>query len=100
MRGVRITGWIKVTVFSLLLFYSIFISFKLQLISALHSLCVSMKCANRDCAKELMQQNMLREIAIVLSQKVSENASTDWIIAKVDVQLQPIINRHWSKQDI
>lgn len=36
--------------------------------------------ADNDSAKELMQQDTLRELAVVLTQRVRENASIDWTI--------------------
>ncbi|WP_331774138.1 type I restriction endonuclease subunit R [Sulfurospirillum sp. 1612] len=36
--------------------------------------------ANNESAKELMQQDKLRELAVVLTQKVKANASIDWTI--------------------
>jgi type I restriction enzyme R subunit len=34
--------------------------------------------ANNDIARELMQHDQLRELAVVLTQKVKEKASIDW----------------------
>jgi type I restriction enzyme R subunit len=36
--------------------------------------------ANNESAKELMSKDVLRELAVVLTQKVKENASIDWTI--------------------
>ncbi len=50
--------------------------------------------ANNDSAKELMQHEQLRELAVVLTQKVRENASIDWTIKEsVRSKLKVIIKR-------
>ena len=50
--------------------------------------------ASNDSAKELMQHDQLRELAIVLTQKVRENASIDWTIKEsVGVRLKVIVKR-------
>ena len=50
--------------------------------------------ANNDSARELMQQDKLRELAVVLTQKVRENASIDWTIKEsVRSKLKVIIKR-------
>lgn len=50
--------------------------------------------ANNDSAKELMQQDKLRELAVVLLQKVRENASIDWTIKEsVKAKLKVIVKR-------
>jgi type I restriction enzyme, R subunit len=50
--------------------------------------------ANNDSAKELMQQDKLRELAVVLLQKVRENASIDWTIKEsVRAKLKVIVKR-------
>ena len=50
--------------------------------------------ANNDSAKELMQKDQLRELAIVLTQRVRENASIDWTIKEnVKAKLKVIIKR-------
>lgn len=50
--------------------------------------------ANNDSARELMQQDKLRELAVVLTQKVRENASIDWTIKEsVRAKLKVIIKR-------
>ncbi len=36
--------------------------------------------ASNSSARELMQQDKLRELAVVLTQQVRENASIDWTI--------------------
>ena len=36
--------------------------------------------AYNDAARELMQQDKLRELAVVLTEKVRNNASIDWTI--------------------
>ncbi len=50
--------------------------------------------ANNDSAKELMQHDQLRELAVVLTQKVRENASIDWTIKEsVRSKLKVIVKR-------
>ena len=50
--------------------------------------------ANNDSAKELMQQDQLRELAVVLTQRVRENASIDWTIKEnVRAKLKVIVKR-------
>ncbi len=50
--------------------------------------------ANNDSARQLMQQDKLRELAIVLTQKVRENASIDWTIKEsVRSKLKVIVKR-------
>ncbi|MCK9397453.1 MAG: type I restriction endonuclease subunit R [Methylobacter sp.] len=50
--------------------------------------------ANNDSAKALMQHDQLRELAVVLTQKVRENASIDWTIKEnVRAKLKVIVKR-------
>ena len=50
--------------------------------------------ANSDSAKELMQQDQLRELAVVLTQRVRENATIDWTIKEnVRAKLKVIVKR-------
>ncbi len=50
--------------------------------------------ANNDSAKQLMQQDKLRELAVVLTQRVRENASIDWTIKEnVKAKLKMIVKR-------
>lgn len=50
--------------------------------------------ANNDSARELMQHEQLRELAVVLTQRVRENASIDWTIKEsVRAKLKVIIRR-------
>lgn len=50
--------------------------------------------ASNDSAKELMQQDKLRELAVILTQKVRENASIDWTIKEsVRAKLKVIVKR-------
>lgn len=50
--------------------------------------------ANNESARELMQHEQLRELAVVLTQKVRENASIDWTIKEsVRSKLKVIIKR-------
>jgi type I restriction enzyme, R subunit len=50
--------------------------------------------ANNDSARELMQQDKLRELAVVLTQKIRENATIDWTIKEsVRARLKVIVKR-------
>jgi len=50
--------------------------------------------ANNESARELMQHDKLRELAVVLTQKVRENTSIDWTIKEsVKAKLKVIIKR-------
>lgn len=50
--------------------------------------------ANNDSAQELMSKDVLRELAVVLTQKVRENASIDWTIKEsVRSKLKVIVKR-------
>lgn len=50
--------------------------------------------ANNDSAKQLMQQDKLRELAVILTQRVKQNASIDWTIKEsVRAKLKVIIKR-------
>jgi type I restriction enzyme R subunit len=50
--------------------------------------------ANNDSARQLMQQDQLRELAVVLTQRVRENASIDWTIKEnVKAKLKVIVKR-------
>lgn len=50
--------------------------------------------ANNDSARELMQQDKLRELAVVLFEKVKSNASIDWTIKEsVKAKLKVIVKR-------
>lgn len=50
--------------------------------------------ANNDSASELMQKDKLRELAVVLTQRVRENASIDWTIKEnVKAKLKVIVKR-------
>ncbi|MDR0442410.1 MAG: type I restriction endonuclease subunit R [Treponema sp.] len=50
--------------------------------------------ANNDSAKQLMEQDKLRELAIVLYEKVKENVSIDWTIKEsVKAKLKVIVKR-------
>jgi type I restriction enzyme R subunit len=49
---------------------------------------------SNDSAKALMQHDQLRELAVVLTQKVRENASNDWMIKEsVRARLKVIVKR-------
>lgn len=50
--------------------------------------------ANNDSAKQLMQHDKLRELAVVLTQKIRDNASIDWTIKEsVRAKLKVIVKR-------
>lgn len=50
--------------------------------------------ANNESAKELMGKEMLRELAVVITQKVKENASIDWTIKEsVRAKLRATVKR-------
>lgn len=50
--------------------------------------------ASNDSAKELMQQDKLRELAVILTERVKKNASIDWTIKEsVRAKLKVIIKR-------
>lgn len=50
--------------------------------------------ASNDSARELMQQDTLRELAVVLTQKIRENATIDWTIKEsVRAKLKVIVKR-------
>lgn len=50
--------------------------------------------AKNNSARELMQQDKLRELAVVLTQKVRENAAIDWTIKEsVKSKLRVIVKR-------
>ena len=50
--------------------------------------------ASNDSARELMKKDRLRELAVVLTQKVRENASIDWTIKEsVRAKLKVIVKR-------
>ncbi len=50
--------------------------------------------ANNDSARELMEKDKLRELAVVLTQRVRENASIDWTIKEnVKAKLKVIVKR-------
>jgi len=50
--------------------------------------------ANNDSARDLMQNDKLRELAVILTQRVRENASIDWTIKEsVKAKLKVIIKR-------
>lgn len=50
--------------------------------------------ANNDSAKQLMQQDKLRELAVILTERVKQNAAIDWTIKEsVRAKLKVIIKR-------
>lgn len=50
--------------------------------------------ANNESAKELMQHDQLRELAVILTKRVRENASIDWTIKEsVRAKLKVIVKR-------
>lgn len=61
--------------------------------------------ANNNSARELMQQDKLRELAVVLTQKIRENATIDWTIkesvrAKLKVIVKRILRQYGYPPDI
>lgn len=61
--------------------------------------------ANNDSAKELMQSDVLKELAIVLTQKVRESVSIDWTIkeaarANIRRHIKRILNKYGYPPDI
>ena len=50
--------------------------------------------ADNDSARELMEKDRLRELAIVLTEKIKQNASIDWAIKEsVKSKLKVIVKR-------
>ena len=50
--------------------------------------------ANNDSARELMEKDQLRELAIILTEKIKQNASIDWTIKEsVKSKLKVIVKR-------
>lgn len=50
--------------------------------------------ANNESARELMQQDKLRELAVVLTEKVRQNATIDWTIREsVRAHLKVLVKR-------
>ncbi len=61
--------------------------------------------ANNDSAKELMQQDKLRELAVVLTETIKQNASIDWTIkesvkAKLKVAVKRILRKYGYPPDM
>ena len=61
--------------------------------------------ADNDSARQLMQKDKLRELAVVLTQKVRENTSLDWTIkssarAKIRAIVKRILNRYGYPPDM
>ena len=61
--------------------------------------------ANNDSARELMQQEKLRELAVVLTEQVRQNTSIDWTIkesvkAKLKVIVKRILRRYGYPPDM
>ncbi len=61
--------------------------------------------ANNDSAKQLMKKDKLRELAVVLYEKVKENASIDWTIkesvkAKLKVMVKRILRQYGYPPDM
>jgi type I restriction enzyme R subunit len=61
--------------------------------------------ASNDSAKQLMQHDKLRELAVVLTQKIRDNASIDWTIkesvrAKLRVIVKRLLNRYGYPPDM
>lgn len=50
--------------------------------------------ADNDSARELMQKDKLRELAVVLAEKIKQNATIDWTIKEsVQAKLRIIVKR-------
>jgi type I restriction enzyme R subunit len=61
--------------------------------------------ANNDSAKALMQQDKLRELAVVLTETIRQNASIDWTIkesvkAKLKVAVKRILRKYGYPPDM
>lgn len=61
--------------------------------------------ANNDSAKQLMQQDKLRELAVVLTETIKQNASIDWTIkesvkAKLKVAVKRILRKYGYPPDM
>jgi len=61
--------------------------------------------ADNESARELMQQEKLREIAIVLTETIRQNASIDWTIkesvkAKLKVAVKRILRKYGYPPDM
>uniref|UniRef100_Q3ARI9 Type I restriction enzyme endonuclease subunit n=1 Tax=Chlorobium chlorochromatii (strain CaD3) TaxID=340177 RepID=Q3ARI9_CHLCH len=61
--------------------------------------------ANNDSAKELMQQDKLRELAIVLTETIRQNTSIDWTIkesvkAKLKVAVKRVLRKYGYPPDM
>jgi len=61
--------------------------------------------ANNDSARELMQQERLRELAVVLTETIRQNASIDWTIkesvkAKLKVAVKRILRKYGYPPDM
>lgn len=61
--------------------------------------------ANNDSARELMQQDKLRELAVVLTETIRQNASIDWTIkesvkAKLKVAVKRILRKYGYPPDM
>jgi len=53
----------------------------------MYSLCVSLKCGNRDSAKELMQQEKPSELVVVFLKKFAKMPASTGLSAKLTVSL-------------
>ncbi|HNO30044.1 MAG TPA: DUF3387 domain-containing protein, partial [Chitinophagales bacterium] len=61
--------------------------------------------ANNDSARELMQKDKLRELAVVLTETIRQNASIDWTIkesvkAKLKVAVKRILRKYGYPPDM
>jgi type I restriction enzyme R subunit len=61
--------------------------------------------ANNDSARELMQQDKLRELAVVLTETIRQNATIDWTIkesikAKLKVAVKRILRKYGYPPDM
>ena len=61
--------------------------------------------ANNDSARELMQKDKLRELAVVLTETIKQNASIDWTIkesvkAKLKVAVKRLLRKYGYPPDM
>ncbi|MFA5229818.1 MAG: type I restriction enzyme endonuclease domain-containing protein, partial [Candidatus Paceibacterota bacterium] len=61
--------------------------------------------ANNDSARELMQQDKLRELAVVLTETIRQNATIDWTIkesvkAKLRVSVKRLLRKYGYPPDM
>jgi len=61
--------------------------------------------ANNDSARDLMQQDKLRELAVVLTETIRQNATIDWTIkesvkAKLRVSIKRLLRKYGYPPDM